>query len=156
MSADDAVGRARERVAARSLLVPLLFAALVGGAILSLAVVQGARRVGVVIDSFSVERSFTPNGDGHADSARIKFRDRRAASSVSIEIVDDDGDVVRTLDRGIDLTQRDRLYRFDWNGRTNDGGSAPPGPYRAEIVIPEGSREIDSPMEIRLLDGDDG
>jgi hypothetical protein len=144
------------RTAASRLLPPLLFAALVAAAILSLAVVQSARRVGVVVDEYSVERAFSPNGDGHADSARIKFRTRRAASNVTIRVIDDDGDVVRTLDSGLTLSQRDRLYRFDWNGRTDADALAEPGLYRAEIVIPDGDREIDSPGHIRLRDGHGG
>ncbi len=145
-----------ERRTAPSLLAPLLFAALVAAAIVSLALVQGARRVGVVVDEYSVEATFTPNGDGHADSARIRFRARRAASGVTVRIVDENGEVVRTLDRGLTLSQRDRLYRFDWNGRADAGGIAAVGDYRAEIVIPDGSREIDSPGHIRLREGGGG
>jgi flagellar hook assembly protein FlgD len=141
------------RAAAPRLLAPLLFAALIAAAILSLAVVQGARRVGVMIDEYSVESTFSPNGDGHADSARIKFRARRSASGVAVRLIDGDGDVVRTLDSGITLSQRDRLYRFDWNGRTDAGELAAPGYYRAEIVIPDGDREIDSPARIQLRGG---
>ena len=144
------------RTAAPRLLAPLLFAALVAAAILSLAVVQSARRVGVVVDEYSVERAFSPNGDGHAESARIKFRARRLASGVTVRVIDENGDVVRTLDRGVSLSQRDRLYRFDWNGRTDAGGLASPGLYRAEIVIPDGDREIDSPGHIQLRGGGGG
>jgi flagellar hook assembly protein FlgD len=135
-------------------LASLLFAALVAAALLSLAVVQDARRVGVVVDMYSVERGFAPSADGGAKSARVRFRSRRAADGVTVRIVDGDGEVVRVLDSDVALTQRDRLYRFDWDGRTDTGGFAEPGSYRAEIVIPDGDREIESPQRIELREGD--
>jgi FlgD Ig-like domain len=135
--------------ATRTYLAPLLFAVLVAAALLSLAVVLRARRVGVVVDLFQVEHTFTPNAARHT-KARIRFRGRRLEDNVTVVVVNSDRDLVRTLERNLTIASRDKLYRFDWNGRTNSGTIAPAGRYRAEIEIPAGDRKIVSPQTIRL------
>lgn len=140
-----------DRAAAPSFLPPLLFAALVAATLVALAVTQGARRVGVVLDLVEVPRTFSPDGDGRHDEARIRFRSRRPAEDAAVRIVDLQERVVRSLADGLRLSGDRRVYRFVWNGATSSRDQAPAGRYRVQILIREEDRSIVPGETIRLV-----
>ena len=99
--------------------------------------------------SKTTDRLFSPNGDGRNDQARISFRLKKRSDTVTVDLVDADGDVVRRLvdDRflraGPELT-------FRWDGRGDAGRPAPDAVYRPRVKLRRQGRTIVLPVEIAL------
>ncbi len=80
-------------------------------------------------------RVFTPNGDGINDQVVFEFAvltinvDRQ----VGIDLFDLSGHRVRSLRETRDLANG--LYRFQWDGRTDDGVLVPPGIYLVRYEV---------------------
>ena len=80
--------------------------------------------------------AFSPNGDGHADTASITFDLRGDTTSARLEIVNAAGSVIRSLDLG---ARPAGVQSASWNGRTASGAVAPEGTYLPRIVAVDGS-----------------
>ena len=89
---------------------------------------------------------FSPNGDGRLDTASISFRLARQAD-VRVRIMDGDS-VVATLHRLGTLASGSA--EFVWAGRTNGGGPAADGVYRAfvEATTTLGTRTLSLPVTL--------
>ncbi|MDQ3768903.1 MAG: hypothetical protein M3370_05410 [Actinomycetota bacterium] len=83
---------------------------------------------------------FSPNQDGRKDRARWSFMLKRD-DQMSVRVVDDDGDEVRTLADGQKTDAYDR-QRFDWDGTTDEGAMAPDGTYRLRLSLRRQGRSI--------------
>ncbi|HEV2821396.1 MAG TPA: N,N-dimethylformamidase beta subunit family domain-containing protein [Solirubrobacteraceae bacterium] len=83
---------------------------------------------------------FSPNQDGRKDRARWSFMLKRD-DQMSVRVVDDDGDAVRTLAdrRNIEAYTR---QGFDWDGATDAGAMAPDGTYRLRLSLRRQGRSI--------------
>ncbi len=99
--------------------------------------------------SGSTDTLFSPNGDGVRDTARISFRLKKRSDDVTLDVIDDNGDVVRRLldDRPLRAGVARTVL---WNGRTDSGSYAPDGAYRPRVKLSEQGRTIVLPVEIRL------
>lgn len=78
----------------------------------------------------------SPNGDGRLDTAAVSFRLEGPASSVRIEVLDADGDVVRTVDLG---SRAAGTHSASWDGRLQNGTVAPDGSYLPRVVAVDGA-----------------
>jgi hypothetical protein len=123
----------------------LAFALLVAASIGAFFVTTRLKRSSPVVQRLSFERYVSPNGDGRHDTARISFRIKRD-DEVTVAIVDENGDEVRTLagDRQLDKG----LQRFRWNGRLQSGDIAPDGEYRVRVGLRHAGRSVLSPRRI--------
>ena len=73
----------------------------------------------------------SPNGDGRSDTATVSFRLAGPATSVRLDVLDADGDAVRTIDLGpLGAGAREAT----WDGRLQNGSVAPDGSYLPRIA----------------------
>lgn len=78
-------------------------------------------------------RAFTPNGDCRFDRERIRFRVTRS-DRAHVQVVRPGGKLVVTLARDRYL-KRYRIFTFYWDGRSREGGKAPPGRYKLRVKL---------------------
>lgn len=83
---------------------------------------------------------FSPNQDGRKDRARWSFMLKRE-DQMSVRVVDDAGEGVRTLADGRQTAAYDR-QAFDWDGTTDEGEMAPDGTYRLRLALRRQGRSI--------------
>lgn len=140
-----------DREAPPGYLAPLLLCALALAALATLAVVQMVRLDGVVLDLAQVSRVRGTDIDNDR-VVLVRFRMRSSTDDAVVRIVDRGENPVATLVDGEPIEGDDRFHTFFWNGRTETGDPAPPGHYRAEILLRDQGREI-IPDESVLLRG---
>jgi FlgD Ig-like domain len=133
-----------------SYLAPTLLVALAVATLATLAVIQMVRLEGVVLDLAQVSR-VQPQTDPD-EAVLVRFRMRSSTDDAVVRIVDRDDDPVATLVEGVPIPGDDRFHTFFWDGRLASGEPAPPGHYRAEILLRDQGREI-IPDESVLLRG---
>lgn len=119
---------------------------LLGGTAVALGVIEGFKLEKNPISGPHISNSFSPVCGCPEHVARISFR-LRNTGKLTLEVIDTDGRLVRTLVNGR------RLYKtkhsFVWNGRTDSGQLVPDGFYKLRlhlggqhrtIVLPKGTR----------------
>lgn len=89
--------------------------------------------------------------DGESD-AEISFDLSGVASEVDIEIRNENGKLVRTLN---DVNLAEGVHTVDWNGRDDRGNLLPPGSYDVEVSadMQGGSTVAVQPLLIGRVDG---
>jgi spore germination protein YaaH len=92
-------------------------------------------RLSPFVRDMSATSAFSPNGDGRQDVARIEYSLQGAADTVRLEVIDADGDTVRTVDLG---AKSAGAHVATWDGKVTGGSVAPEGTYRPRIVAVEG------------------
>jgi hypothetical protein len=148
---------------------PAIFALLIVATIAAFAGAQRLKRHPLILDKLTFiplvkgETVITPNGDGRADLARVRFRLTRSDRGV-VQIVNQHDHAVRTLTVKV-LSKKNRVLErippgarlpaykrlgFRWNGRTGHGRSAPTGPYRLRVKLLEEDRTLIPGERIRL------
>jgi hypothetical protein len=144
----------RRRLTANRVLAPAIFALLVVATLAAFAAAQRLKREPLILDKVTIhplvngQTAITPNGDGHADLARIRFRLTRSDHGV-VQIINRNDDAVRALTVKV-LSRRNRVLErlppgarlpsykvlaVRWNGRTGGGRPAPTGPYRLRVRL---------------------
>jgi hypothetical protein len=85
------------------------------------------------------DRMLSPTCDCGKRVARVSFR-LREADAVDVEVVDEDGEAVRTLAEG----RRPDVgrVRFRWNGRDNAREIVPDGPYQLRVHLVQADRTV--------------
>jgi len=93
--------------------------------------------------------TFTPNGDGRKDKARLLFSIDESAA-VTIKVVNRFGSTVRVLGRNV-LTPADS-YLAVWNGKKNGGSKAKAGVYKFKVwaVDHAGNRSGSAIQKVKL------
>lgn len=129
------------------LLSTLLVVALLAGTAAAFAVTQGLKIAPSPIRSTRVTKVFSPTCDCPTRVADIQFRLRKA-DRVRVQIVDADGEVVRTLVPGTRL--RRGTVHYTWDGRDEAGRLVPQGVYEPRVHLPREHRTIQLPNQIRV------
>lgn len=113
----------------------VIFGVLVAATFAAFFVAQRLKNAPSVVQRLMVTYTFSPNGDGRYDAAHITFRVKQA-DDVTVEILDVDGDPVRTL---LDDKHLDAYKPIDpslkWDGRDDDGQLVPDGRYKIRITL---------------------
>ena len=135
-------------------MAPVIFAVLIVVTIAAMFVTQRVRRHGLVLDKIKVTETFTPNGDGEADKAVIRFRLTRA-ETVDIDVLDSDDRPVGTITDHEPHSDH-KLLRFYWTGIGDNGELAPPGTYSLRIFLEGRNRTITPSETISLVSTQDG
>ena len=99
------------------------------------------------IGSAHFERVVEPGCDCPRAVARFSFRLRRD-DTIDVLVVDSDGDPVRTL--ADSSPRRKGPLRFRWNGRTDEGTTAPPGDYHVRVHLDRDDRTIVIPRTVTV------
>ena len=79
----------------------------------------------------------------------IRFFVRHSDRDASIEILDEDGDVVRTLARDVELVDG-REVTYSWDGRDDRGRIVPPESYYLRVELSEADRSMIWPKRIEV------
>lgn len=113
-----------------------------------------------------IERVFFYEYVGPTGDCRVNGEDRRTVDMrfdlpeddrVTVEIVDERGDVVREIagdvPRGVDrggIRWDGRTARFRWDGRDDEGEVPPDGVYRMRVTLRQEGRAVTAPRELNL------
>jgi hypothetical protein len=122
----------------------LLVICLLGGTAAAFAVTQGLKLDKSPIYGTDVGKRVSPAA---GTEARIAFR-LRESDAVTVSVVDEDGEVVRTL-----LPQerfRPRRFSLSWDGRDDAGRALPEGEYRPRIRLADERTTTTLPNDIEL------
>ena len=135
------------------MLVRAVFGLLVIATAGAFVITQRLKSETPVIERVFFRTEFSPNGDGREDALPMRF-DLPEDDRVTVEIVDERGDVVREIAgdvrRGVDeggVHWRRRTARFSWDGRTDDGEPAADGAYRLRVTLRGEGRAVTAPRE---------
>lgn len=134
----------------------VLFCALLAAAVIVAGVVVHARTPKLELEVLHIPaKPFSPNGDGHRDTARLTFYVRDSDPHATVQIVGPENTVIRTLYRGPLVAYKHTTFR--WNGRTSSGRLANPHDgYRLRVVLPGQDRDMVYPTQIRLAETSSG
>ena len=144
----------------------IVFAALALGTAGAFAVAQRLKGEPLILDKVVFKPAiFTPNADCRRDRGRVRFRLTRS-DRARIEIVDLEDRPVRRIEEVLEVVDQNRRrvrpvsgrrplasYRFfvlRWDGRTDRGFLAPPGPYKLRVTLLGQDRELIPPGRFRL------
>jgi hypothetical protein len=120
----------------------IIFGALVAATFAAFFVAQRLKNAPSVVQQFNATYVFSPNRDGRKDRAHVTFKVKKA-DDVTVELVNRDGDPVRTLmdDRRL-AAYAPIKPSLSWDG-TDDGGKAvPDGRYRVRITLRHLGRSV--------------
>jgi hypothetical protein len=93
-------------------------------------------------------RAFTPNDDCRFDLMRIRFRTTQS-DQATVQVVKPGGKLVVTLARD-EFLKRYKFHTYYWDGRSREGGTAPPGRYKLRVKLLGQDRVLVPPGVMRL------
>lgn len=122
----------------------VLVICLLGGTAAAFAVTQGLKSQRSPIFDTEVEKLVSPAA---GTEATIAFR-LREADRMTVTVVDEDGEAVRTL------VQRRRVapgrFAYEWDGRDDSGRALPEGDYRPRIRLADERTTTTLPNDIEV------
>lgn len=128
--------------------VGLAFALLVVATLAAFFITQRLKSSPNVLQGFSEQRFFSPNGDGIQDRAQISFSLERP-DDVTAFVIGPGGDIVRELARDVPVAAR-RPFTVVWDGRNADGTMAADGRYVVRIRLRRLGRLLTVPQPLVL------
>jgi len=90
-------------------------------------------------------RAFSPGCRCPNPATAVSFRLHRA-DTIDVLLVDEEGEVVRTLERG--RPRRPGRISFRWDGRADAGTVVPEGRYHLRVRLQEDDRTIEMPENV--------
>lgn len=137
-------------------LTRLVFGLLVIATAGAFVITQRIKSSTPVVERVFFQQWIGPECDCPKAEVRMRF-DLPEDDRVSMEIVDERGDVVREIaegvPRGVDaggVRWDGRTALFRWDGRTDGGEVAPDGLYRLRVTLRDEGRAVTAPRELRL------
>ncbi|MCW2984777.1 MAG: hypothetical protein JWR63_2347 [Conexibacter sp.] len=120
----------------------IVFGVLVAATFAAFFVAQRLKNAPSVVQQFRAYYVFSPNGDGRLDRARITFKVKQA-DDVTVEVLDADGDPVKTLldDRHL-AAYAPIVPSLRWDGTDDQGQAVPDGRYRVRITLRHLGRSV--------------
>jgi flagellar hook assembly protein FlgD len=127
----------------------IVFAVLVAATFAAFFVAQRLKNAPSVVQRFQATYLFSPNRDGRFDRAHVTFRIKKA-DDVTVELVNRDGDPVKTLldDRHL-AAYKPIEPSLSWDGTDDDGKVVPDGLYRVRITLRHLGRSVIPQRSIR-------
>jgi len=120
---------------------------LLGGTAAAFAVTQGLKLEKSPVLSPRITKTFSPLCECDREYALVNFKLRKG-DRVTLEVVDGDGDVVRTLFRGRRFSAG--KLEAGWDGRNDVGRIVPDGGYRPRARLSDAHKTITFPNEISV------
>jgi hypothetical protein len=111
-------------------------------------IAQRLKHSPTIVQQIMMTPLFSPNSDGRHDAAHFSFK-LRHHDDVTAAVVDDKGDVVRTLLDNRPLAAGTPIS-IAWDGRTGSGLRAPDGRYRLRINLRRQGRSVVSRRSVVL------
>ena len=120
----------------------IVFGVLVAATFAAFFVAQRLKNAPSVVQQFNATYVFSPNRDGRFDRAHVTFKVKKA-DDVTVELVDKDGDPVKTLldDRHL-AAYAPIKPSLSWDGTGDDGKPVPDGRYRVRITLRHLGRSV--------------
>ncbi len=120
----------------------IIFGVLVAATFAAFFVAQRLKNAPSVVQQFNATYVFSPNRDGRKDRAHVTFKVKKA-DNVTVELVDHDGDPVKTLldDRHL-AAYAPIKPSLSWDGTDDDGHTVPDGRYRVRITLRHLGRSV--------------
>jgi hypothetical protein len=120
----------------------IVFGVLVAATFAAFFVAQRLKNAPSVVQQFNATYVFSPNGDGRFDRAHVTFKVKKA-DDVTVELVDKDGDPVKTLldDRHL-AAYAPIKPSLSWDGTDDHGKAVPDGRYRVRITLRHLGRSV--------------
>jgi hypothetical protein len=113
----------------------VIFGVLVAATFAAFFVAQRLKNAPSVVQRFQATYVFSPNRDGRYDRAHVTFRIKKA-DDVTVELVNRDGDPVKTLMDDRHLAAYTPIEpSLSWDGTDDDGKVVPDGLYRVRITL---------------------
>jgi hypothetical protein len=151
-------------------LARIVFAVLVVACFAAFLITQRLKHTPTAVQNFKLTTAFSPHPGARTRQEGISFK-LAAADAVTVQIVDERGDVVATLvhERPV---PRYKQFSLRWNGRRgfarglhtmvtpaghaivvpeNRGALAPPGEYRVRVTLHKRAEPVYSPRDFQLL-----
>jgi flagellar hook assembly protein FlgD len=138
MTASRTTGRLR--IAVFALLVVATFAAFF--------VVQRVKREPPDVRKARITPLFSPNGDGRDETAKASFVLERP-DTISVRVIDDQGNVVTTLMSNRNAAAHKRLT-VTWDGKDSAGKRVPDGIYDYRVNLQDQGRAVLLPRGVRI------
>ena len=127
-------------------LARIVFAVLVCATFAAFFAAQELKSKPALVQHVKVSRQLSPNGDGRHDRAFVSFSLQRR-DDITVKVVEDDGDEVRSLVDGREVAPRER-QRLHWDGRDDRGRQVPDGIYRIRVNLRRQGRAVTLPRDI--------
>jgi hypothetical protein len=125
-----------------------VFGLLVVATLAAFYVAQDLKTSPSVVQAFRFPGIFSPNQDGRRETVPINVR-LREADDVTLTILDDGGDPVRTLVDDVALPAYRQLRPTPrWDGRDDAGRLVPDGRYRVRLTLRRQGRTVIRPRSI--------
>ena len=126
----------------------LVVLALIGATAAAFAVTEQLKLERSPITATRVDKVFSPVCRCETDLATISFVLRRA-ETVTVQMLDADGETVRTLARGRREPAGQRVT-YAWDGRDEAGRVVPDASYRPRVLLRRHGRTVVLPNQIRV------
>ena len=124
------------------------FVALVAATFAAFFVAQRLKGAPPVVELHHVRSPFSPNGDHRRDVKRFTIVVRHA-DSLTVDLVDESGGVVRRLADGRAAHARVPVH-LRWNGRSDDGLLVPDGRYQVRVSLSRTGRTVTPTRALRV------
>jgi hypothetical protein len=115
------------------------FAALVVATIAAFFITQHLKSTNPLLVVWTPPAPFSNDGDGCRNRTSITFNLQNRSDSVSVFVLDSDGDIVRTVASGVEMQKPSAHHRvrrtFYWSGREDSGQLAPNGTYHFQVAL---------------------
>lgn len=121
-------------------LARVVFGLLVLASFAAFGLTQRLKHTPTLVQGIQLSAKFTPGASGGEALERVSFRIRHE-DRVRVEVIDSQGDTVRTLAHRLTMKPYRRVY-LSWNGHEAHGRHAPAGSYRVRIVLLRQKRQI--------------
>jgi N,N-dimethylformamidase beta subunit-like, C-terminal/FlgD Ig-like domain len=118
-----------------------VFCALVVATFAAFFVAQRLKNEPSVVKGFRRLATISPNGDGRKDATPISFFLKKS-DNVSVDIVDDNRTLVRSLVDDRHLAARERIRGVRWDGRDDEGRVVPDGFYFVRVTLRREGRAV--------------
>jgi len=118
----------------------IVFAVLVAATFGAFFVAQRLKHGPTLVQKFRRDPVFSPNRDGRLDRLNLSFL-IKSEDDVTVDVVDTKGDRVKRLADNRRLQAYTGLF-LKWDGRADDGRTAPDGTYRARIALRREGRSV--------------
>lgn len=127
----------------------VVFGALVVATFGAFFVAQRLKHEPTTVRGFRRAALISPNGDGRKDVARMTFFLLKA-DDVSVDIVDAQRTLVRSLVADRHLRARRRIRGLVWDGRDDEGRIVPDGIYQVRLTLRREGRAVFLPKVITV------